>query len=189
MSTEITSDIRKKAIASAPETVLALYGDLDLGDLIYQICESLCMNDERRKSFTHIIGDIILGIIPENEFVTLVEHEMGISATKAQQIKMSLDAFFRKVAIAHTGISQAQIPQANNVLKEKLELRPEGVPRPATPLAAVTPLAQTPNDPNRPLTREEVLQSLAPRRTMASDIESIQHQSSPTVDTPRWGSE
>jgi len=54
------------------------------------------------------------------------------------------------------------IPEANKELKDKLELRPENV----------LPTMQ------KPLTREDVLGALSPKRTMAGDIASIQEKKS-----------
>lgn len=56
------------------------------------------------------------------------------------------------------------LPEAPKDFREKLELRPEGSPTITVPTSTDTP---------KPLTREEVLQALAPRRTMATDIEGI----------------
>jgi hypothetical protein len=169
--------LRKEAIRNASEEVLAVYSDLELGDILFQTAEELCMSPERGVAFTHIVGDIILGIIPQKEFVTRVASEIGISNERAILIEKTIEPFLRR---AHSTTSPTtQIPSANNELKEKLELRPE-VPTPKPYTREVGADGSV-----KPLTREEVLQALAPKRTMASDIASIQEQ----TNTPKWGSE
>ncbi len=65
---------------------------------------------------------------------------------------------------------EAPLPDADSSLKEKLELRPQtSIPRPAV----------TDGEMVRPLTREEVLRSLAPARTMTQDIASLHQQNVP----------
>lgn len=65
---------------------------------------------------------------------------------------------------------EPQVPEANKELKEELALRPEGVVAPGT-IEGTGALNQ------KPLTREEVLKSLSAKRTMQSDITSIQKKS------------
>jgi len=75
-------------------------------------------------------------------------------------------------------VTHPSLPEAPKDLKEKLELRPEGVPTQMKP----TPIADgTEATGPKPLTREEVLQALSPKRTMAGDIESIKQKSDEEV--------
>jgi hypothetical protein len=60
------------------------------------------------------------------------------------------------------------VPGADKNIKERLTLRPDGVPLGGGEVAGGP----------KPLTREEVLQALAPKRTMASDIASLQQKTS-----------
>ncbi len=60
------------------------------------------------------------------------------------------------------------LPEADKNLKERLSLRPQGVP--------LQPSEGAPGAGPKPLTREEVMQTLAPHRTMASDIESLRQK-------------
>jgi hypothetical protein len=64
----------------------------------------------------------------------------------------------------------ARIPEANKDFKEKLELRPDGVPAIKPEVVEDVP---EPVSDAQPLTREAVLSALSPRRTMANDIASI----------------
>lgn len=58
---------------------------------------------------------------------------------------------------------EASVPKADGDTREKLVLRPDGV----------SPSFSNSDGSAKPLTREEVLRSLAPRRTMAGDIASM----------------
>ena len=61
-------------------------------------------------------------------------------------------------------VAKGPVPDADSSVREKLELRPQGVPH----------KAETEEEPvAKPLTREDVLSALSPRRTMKSDIESV----------------
>lgn len=65
----------------------------------------------------------------------------------------------------------SNIPKGSNDVREELELRPEGVSTWGT--------GQEENASGpKPLTREEVMRALAPKRTMASDIELIKKDNS-----------
>ena len=65
---------------------------------------------------------------------------------------------------------EAPLPDADSSLKEKLELRPQtSIPQPPVVDGGMV----------RPLTREEVLRSLAPARTMTQDIASLHQQNVP----------
>ncbi len=54
------------------------------------------------------------------------------------------------------------VPDANSDLKERLDLRPQNA---SAPWGA--------SQPPKPLTREELMSALAPKRTMTSDIEAM----------------
>ncbi len=89
-----------------------------------------------------------------------------IDSLLLSDIRNDLEAYeyLLNAELAKTGT----LPEAPKDLREKLELRPVGQPSIGTSSNTEGP---------RPLTREEVLQSLSLRRTMATDIESILHNS------------
>ncbi len=69
--------------------------------------------------------------------------------------------------------TKGTVPDADKNIKERLILRPDGV---------LTEGAGDATGGPKPLTREEVLRALAPKRTMASDIASLQQKTNtPTV--------
>lgn len=65
------------------------------------------------------------------------------------------------------------LPSASQDIKDRLELRPEGVPVGGT--------SQETETNARPITREQLLTALTAKRTMAGDIESIKQSGSREV--------
>ena len=70
--------------------------------------------------------------------------------------------------------TQTTVPEAKKNTREELELRPERV--------SVQPETASPDKIHaKPLTRDEVIKALAPKRTMAGDIASIQEKENHNV--------
>ena len=154
---------RKAAYNQASPAIQDLYGDVNLGSKIGVIVSTFGLNDIARGSLIGTVGDTILGIIPRREFVQSLVTGSGISSETAQKIDAEISQFFSQIQLA------PQLPEINPDTREKLELRPQSVPH--------MPTAAPVEDPGaRPLTREEVLRTLAPKRTLASDIESLRQQ-------------
>jgi hypothetical protein len=164
MNGKITEDVRTKAIRESSEAILAVYGDLDLGDLLYQICESLCMNDVRRIAFTHLIGDTILGLIPESELTDRISDGVGISKEKASEIQMKIDPFLSRV----TSVSS----ETEHTLETNGISKVNGVSDDNRTVVSQPTSQPVHQNFSQPLSREEVLRALAPKRTMAEDINS-----------------
>lgn len=127
--------------------VLGLY--VPLSELAQNISESTGLPIEKTESLCTLIESILLETVYEE-----------LSA---------FDLFLKDELI-----KAKSLPEASKDFREKLELRPEGIP----------PTVSTPSDTPKPLTREEVLQALAPKRTMATDIEGINQKKVATGETP-----
>ncbi len=69
-----------------------------------------------------------------------------------------------------------QVPEAPKETREKLELRPTGA-------MVREGIHQYGEGSSKPLTREEVMRALAPKRTMAGDIQSMKESTAQTGDT------
>lgn len=152
------NDIEEKRIQtyrSADETVRALYSDLDLGATLGSTSGRLQMDDHAKRIFIDIIGDIILGFYPKSDLKRLLVSEVGVTEEVAQKIELDLKDFLARIDGVPT------IPEASKDVREKLELRPEASASGQGGASAVGP---------KPLTREQVMQALAPKRTMPSDI-------------------
>jgi len=111
--------------------------------------------------------------VPLHELAQNIQESTELPSEKAEEITnlvetLIFEPVYNDLLAFDRGLEEElkkvqNIPEANKELKEKLELRPESA-RPAPVLG----------DNSKPLTREEVLNALAPRRTMMSDIASIQ---------------
>jgi len=75
-------------------------------------------------------------------------------------------------------VPEPVLPVANKNFREKLEFRPAGVVARDMPIEEAKPQDASP----KPLTREEVMKALAPRRTMAADIERIRQSKGEATD-------
>lgn len=173
MDVDITK--RRQVLATANQEIVDLHADLELGGAIGTYARTLCFSKARQYTFTHIIGDIILGLIPSTEFTPRVIRDIEITKEKAEEMYRTFEPFFKKADRARAGTST--IPEANNALKEKLELHPDTEISTATyaDTDAVVP----------PLTRENILEALSAKRTMQTDISMVKHDKNPV----RWESE
>ena len=152
---------RIHAYRGANETVRALYSDLELGGLLGSTSKRLGFTNESSAVFIDVVGDIILGFYPKSDLKKRLMSEVGVTLEVAQQIEADLKGFLSRIDDIPT------VPEASKDTRERLDLRPEGVAQGAPGNENAT----------KPLTREEVLRALAPKRTMASDIESIRQVS------------
>ena len=169
MNNEITK-IRFEAIKNASGAIRGLHGSLELGERILEIQEAFALNQERHIALARAIGDVILGIMPENEFVTHLQKDAGLSENGAIKTKEIIQPFFdqaNKVRIIVDADSSLEIEEVLKP-KEKLDLRPAGV----TPASQIT--ADEAGAPATPLSREEVLRALSAKRTMGGDIEKLE---------------
>ncbi len=143
-----------------------LYSDLELGGALGNISEKLHFDDSQRVSFINTVGDIILGFYPKSDLKRLLVSEVGVTEEVAQKIELDLKDFLARIDGVPT------IPEASKDVREKLELRPEAS---ASGQGGVGP---------KPLTREQVMQALAPKRTMIDDMANVK-QSGDTTSIPK----
>ena len=116
------------------------------------------------------LGDQIMSISPNtttplSEVVKMLAHNVLGNVTDAELQTWCAENKLSTELLPALQVLKGVVPKANKGEKEQLELRPEGVPRQAPP---------PPSAGERPLTREEVIASLSPQRTMQSDIASIE---------------
>ncbi len=156
-------ETRINLFRKANQTAKDLYGSMELADAIEKIEKSLNLVPETKRNLVDVVGDTILGIYRVAEFKQKLIEKTKLSEESAVMVVDTLRPFL-------DAVSSYSVPQANNQLKEKLELRPEGVARPSTPLPPVAPQGE---GALKPLTRDEVLKALSPQRTMKSDIEAM----------------
>lgn len=163
----------KKRLEEYPE-VKALVSDPQFKSTLSDILEFESVN----QSFLPIIESYLMTVLtfyaPIGDLSRKISESTGLSLELCENlvgmiesillepIREALYAFEYHVENELNKIGS--IPDANSELKERLELKPQEV----TPQAGEIENAGT-----RPLTREELMSALAPRRTMASDIEAV----------------
>ncbi len=145
---------RQAAYQASDETTKDLYASIALGEILFYYTDKLTLAGEKQHEFINIVGDIILGLYPKAELSKKLTDELGIGQDVANEISGKLAEVLTTVPDLPT------LPSAESSLREKLELRPEGVP-------AGEQMTQ-------PLTREELLNALSSKRTMASDAARVQ---------------
>ena len=156
MDTEL--DIKRiNAYREAPESVRSLYCNLELGGALGELITKFALDETKRTIFINVLGDAILGFFQKGKIQEELVKQTRLSNENAEMATQSLQKFITLIE------SEGVIPEAPKDLREELELRPE------------TASKVTSSGENvRPLTRDEVLKSLSPSRTMAGDIASAQ---------------
>ena len=147
--------MRLETYRKAPEHIQAIYGAPETGELLGMLQEEYKIPDD---TFIEIVGDVMLGFYPKAELRKLLISMLGVSEEAALAIEQDLQKLLSGVAGAPS------VPPAPRDVKEPVTFRP------------TTPPMPVPSDNSKPLTREEVLRSIAPKRTMAQDIESLKRE-------------
>ena len=136
-------------------------------DLIIFLFEPLSQLSENLTKNLVIERSVADQIVSEIKMGILFGHTDTLTA-----IEQSPD--FVSFRTATQTASQTIVPEANKNTREELELRPEGV--------SAQPETASPDKIHaKPLTRDEVIKALAPKRTMAGDIASIQEKENHNV--------
>lgn len=157
----ISEQKRIAAYRNSDSSVKKLYGNLELGGFLGISAEKYNLSEPSKKIFIDIVGDIILGLHEKSQLVSLLTAQLKISDPDGENLAREISKFL------DINLPGPNVPKADSTVPEKLELRPEGVPvpKPVTTEEVVS----------KPLTREDVLDALASKRTMASDIESVKN--------------
>lgn len=164
----ITRDIRLATYKKAPEHVQEMYGSPETGDLLAHLIGEYHIHAV--DTFVNLIGDIMLGFYPKSNLRKLLTGLVGVSEEAAVAIEKDLGVLLSKID------GESSVPPAPKDVREELELRPAGVPSNTPPREVpVSPSGVAPGG-QKPLTREEVLRAITPKRTMASDIESVREE-------------
>ncbi len=165
----MNDELEKKRITTyrtATETVRQLYGNLELGEALGLMVEKFKFVEPKRRIFIDIVGDIILGFNPKIELPKLLMNGVGLSEIDAKQVANELAHFL-------TQIGEPSVPTAVPDTKERLDLRPQGI---ETVVPEIPKAPTAPQQGARPLTREELMNALSPKRTMATDIEAVRQK-------------
>ena len=172
MNPEITSAAREERFQNAPKHVQALYESN--GWFLQQVFNAYQLPLEKYRDFAILVGDVMLGLIPREKLTPLFMMKFDVDHTKAEKIDRSMDHYFKQI---ETGIIEEEmapiIPGANNETRDALLLKPR--------MTEKITERKVPEPGTKPLTREELLHSLAAKRTLASDISAITSESQTDV--------
>lgn len=149
----ITNQNRLDALRKAQRHIQEMHGSVETGQLLGHLRKEYKIQDD---AFIDIVGDVMLGFYPKSNFRKLLTGLLGVSPEVAESIERDLSNLLLKI----DGVPI--IPVASRDAREELQMRPEGV--------------EAASREPKPLTREEVLRAISPKRTMASDIESVRQQ-------------
>lgn len=165
MST-ITQDMREKQYESAPQHIRFLYTDKSSGWFLRQVFSAYELPNEKYGDFAILIGDIVLGLAPRAKLVPMLMMHLDIDHEKAERIGKSMAKYLDQI---DSGIITQEpipvIPDADGDTRDALMLKPR--------MTEKITERKVPEPGTKPLTREELLHSLAAKRTLASDISAL----------------
>ncbi len=166
-----TKDQRLERYRKSPEAIKELYASEQTQMIMEHIIDTYKLED--KLEVVDIVGDIILGFYNKADLRALLIQELQLPEVTAQQIAADLSGL---LSLIQNGTVVGSVPQP---IHEAPDLRPQTLQT-----APVT--RQAVGDPGlgqRPLTREEVMQALSPKRTMSEDIATLQ-QNTPKAPPP-----
>lgn len=165
MST-VTPEIREERYETAPQHVRFLYSDTSSGRFLRQVFTAYQLPEDYYTDFAIVIGDIILGLVPRVKLIPMLMMQLEIDHAKAEKIDRSMNQYLAQI---ETGVLEQQeipvIPSANNETRDALVLKPR--------MTEKIIERSIPEPGAKPLTREELLHSLAAKRTLASDVSAL----------------
>ena len=152
------------------EVGLIILGIKDTGGfqhIIQKIVDSSSIDGVDKKE---CISKIVYGVKKE------IFDKLNTAKTDSQETNLSNGPDKKVEGKANeitTATSKPIVPSATPDTKERLDLRPQG----AVPVVPEPPKAPAaPQQGARPLTREELMNALSPKRTMAADIEAVRQK-------------
>ena len=165
MST-ITADMRAERFKNAPKHIQFLYDNPSNGAFLVQVFDAYELPDEQYNTFAILIGDIILGLVPRAKFVPMLMLQLDIDHDKADRIDRSMAQFFAPIeGGVLTNVQPPMLPDPASETRDALILKP----RMTEKISERT----VPEPGAKPLTREEILHSLAAKRTLATDVSAL----------------
>lgn len=186
MTTEITlKDIIDTRWDDLPVELQRVFHDVSYATHIDTIAKYYHLTEKQTRTLKNEIDLIIFLFEPLSQLSENLIKNLVIERSVADQIVSEIKL---GILFGHTDILEeiekspdfvslrsltntpANIPQPSKYTREELQLRPDGALPHTTAENAV-----------KPLTREEVLSALSPKRTMATDIASIQQKENSTI--------
>ena len=180
----ITLEEREYRYKTVSSQIQELYAGKTTGYILRKVFTQYNLSNELYPIFATTVGDTILGFYEKTDLKKVLESELGISSNIALKITIDLEDLLSKIEDYSESSNQPQAGIEELVLNSsqvRINIQAQNstiIPKPITPSASKEPVFGA-----KPLTREEVLQALSPKRTMSGDVASIQKK-----DASGWGS-
>lgn len=163
-----------------------LLNDPKFETTVADILEFLGVDRSHAHTVKHELSVVMSFYAPYDELAPNIAESIGIKEETAARVVLYIDAVllgdignelrsFQELWRRELKKTEG-LPEVHMETKEKLELRPEGVER---TLPQLNENSINNDAVPQPLTREEVMEALASKRTMASDIESVKGANNP----------
>lgn len=190
------SDTFYKYYHEASEEIQVLLDSSRLPDFSKKVVVDLDLPAEKAPAITRIMNRLVVGLITQQEVPEYLGSEVGVPEDKIQITAAQIKTFISHVMPHQTEQAQTvdttskpieRTPATPLESRERLHLRPE-----AQTAAEAAGWGTAPSV--APMTREKIAESLAPKRTMASDIAAAKGTQSgapvptqnPSGEVPRY---
>lgn len=173
----ITTEMRSAQYDRADEPTQILYRSN--GIWLKETSAELGLPEESFVDFANLIGDIILGFIPQNKLIPLLMMHFDVAHAQAEKVSASFSRFLAEETLSTTTaqarlntpppIEPSSVYSETDASSEDFQVNtlPEDLAKPR--VAEKVFERSVPKPGTKPLTREEILRSLAARRTLQSD--------------------
>jgi hypothetical protein len=204
---------RDEVYKGSSDFVKAMYEDAELGGVLGKLIGEFGLTGEKISQFIHIYGDVILGIYQSNQIDSKLTNEIGLSTQQVEKAGEELRSFMNRLSgqpkvpnanieakeklelrpnvppppSVATPVYGTPTPTPTPAATSPLRAVPPPAPLPTVRTAPrpVTPQAAPPQSPqSKPLTREDLMNALGAKRTMAGDMERARGSHTPTQTTP-----
>ncbi len=178
----ITSEEREYQYQSVSPTIQELYAGKTTGYVLRNVFTQCGLASELYPLFATVIGDVILGFYPRSDLKKVLTEEAGISADTAIKIDIDLEDLLSKIESTSTPLIPTSVnsvaPSEDQSKNPSVTWTQDPVTKTPTAIPRTTPQSAGAEGTfgAKPLTREEVLKALVPKRTMASDTASLTQQ-------------
>lgn len=158
----ITNEQRLATLQKVKPEIADLYSSIETARTLSELTKKYSL--QKAGEHIDIIGDVILGFYPKEKLATLLVEQADISSETAAKITRDLQEFLAPLPAEPT------LPEADSDVPERLRLRPELQQNTDhTKENIQTTGAQ-------PMTRDELMNALTPKRTMQDDIRRAQDE-------------
>jgi hypothetical protein len=162
---EFTQDQRNTKFTQASDTQRYLYSDPDSGEAIFDIAQTNHITPNGQyKSFALAVGDVILGLVPQEQLPQLLMERLEITQPAAMRITADVLDFLEPL---NSDSKADSVLTAVSTTENTIPINKE--PTVVEPDTLAAELAET----------EAVFKQLQPIRTMAHDMETIKQVEEP----------